>query len=132
MRKYHDFFTVCAPGPLQEAALTALRYNDDYYEELRKLYTQKKEAFVQGLDRAGIRHNDPQGTYFVLADISEFGYDSDFAFAKYLVKEYGVAGVPGSCFFENPNSGYIRFHFAKEDDTMREVIERLTRLKQSR
>lgn len=129
VRKYHDFFTVCAPAPLQNAAVTALSFGDDYYQSLQKLYTGKKEKFLKGLDQAGIKHNDPEGTYFVLADISEFGFDDDVEFARYLVKNYKVAGVPGSCFFADGRNDFIRFHFAKNDDTIDEVIRRLGRLK---
>lgn len=129
VRKYHDFFTVCAPAPLQEAAVTALSFTEEYYSELHKLYTHKKEKFIRGLDKIGIPHTTPEGTYFVLADISEFGFESDMEFAKTLVKEYGVAGVPGSCFFSNRRQDYIRFHFAKNDDTLDEVINRLGKLK---
>jgi len=129
VRKYHDFFTVCAPGPLQTAAVTALGFDDTYYDELKKLYTAKKKRFLEGLDRIGIRHNDPQGTYFVLADISEFGYESSYEFAYDLVEKYGVAGVPGACFFSDGNQDYIRFHFAKNDETLDEVLRRLEKLK---
>lgn len=129
IRKYHDFFTVCAPAPLQEAAVTALNFTDEYYRELQKIYTQKRERFIRGLDEIGIPHTTPEGTYFVMADISEFGFDSDDEFSKFLIKEYGVAGVPGSCFFSDHRTGYIRFHFAKNDDTIDEVIRRLGKLK---
>ena len=129
IRKYHDFFTVCAPTPLQIAAVTALGFDSDYYAELQALYTQKRARFIRGLDQVGIGHTTPEGTYFVLADIGEFGFADDGEFAHWLVKEYGVAGVPGSCFFADRRNDYIRFHFAKNDDTIDEVIDRLGRLK---
>lgn len=129
VRKYHDFFTVCAPTPLQTAAVTALGFDSEYYDELVSIYTQKRKILTEGLDDIGIRHTTPQGSYFVLADISEFGYESDVDFAHFLVEKYGIAGVPGSCFFADRRNDYIRFHFAKNDVTLYQVLERLERLK---
>lgn len=129
IRKIHDFMTVSAASPLQEAAVTSLSFEPEYYEELRRIYTKKKELFLNGLDEIGFRHNDPQGTYFVMVDISEFGFEHDTDFCEYLVKHYGVAAVPGSSFFADGNSRWARFHFAKEDDTLQEVLKRLARLK---
>ena len=129
VRKYHDFFTVCAPTPLQTAAVTALGFDRDYYDELIQLYTEKRRILTEGLDDIGIRHTTPQGSYFVLANISEFGYESDVDFAHHLVADYKIAGVPGSCFFADRRNDYIRFHFAKNDVTLYEVLERLRKLK---
>lgn len=129
VRKYHDYFTVCAPAPLQEAAVTALSFSDAYYEALQKLYQRKKDRFLRGLDEIGLIHTNPEGTYFVLVDISEFGYASDEEFCNMLVEQYGVAGVPGSSFFANRNQSYVRFHFAKNDGTIDEVLRRLSKMK---
>ena len=129
VRKYHDFFTVCAPTPLQTAAVTALGFDRGYYDELIQLYTEKRRILTEGLDDIGIRHTTPQGSYFVLADISEFGFESDVDFAHHLVTKYKIAGVPGSCFFADRRNDYIRFHFAKNDVTLYEVLERLRKLK---
>ena len=132
IRKFHDVFTVCAPTPMQYAAVNALRFGDEYYAELKKVYTAKKERFIKALDDLDIAHNEPQGTYFVLTDISKYGYKSDLEFAKLLVKDYGIAGVPGSCFFAENENRYIRFHFAKNDDTLDEVARRFERLENDR
>ncbi|MDR0885756.1 MAG: pyridoxal phosphate-dependent aminotransferase [Clostridiales Family XIII bacterium] len=125
IRKFHDLQTVCAPTPLQEAAAVALSYDDTYYDELTELYTRKKDILISGLDAVGLKHTIPQGAYFVLVDIAEFGYASDHDFCVHLVKDYGIAAVPGSSFFQDGNQNYIRFHFAKHDDTLYEVIKRL-------
>lgn len=128
IRKFHDFFTVCAPSPLQEAAVTALSFPESYYAELQAVYTKKKTLFLSGLDSVGIPHPDPQGTYFVLADISKYRYESDLSFCRMLVAEYGVAAVPGSCFFAEDEQRLIRLHFAKNEDTLQTVIERFRKL----
>lgn len=132
IRKFHDVFTVCAPTPLQYAAVNALRFGDEYYAELKEVYSAKKERFIKALDSLDIAHNEPQGTYFVLTDISKYGYSSDLEFAKLLVKDYGIAGVPGFCFFAEKENRYIRFHFAKNDDTLDEVARRFERLENDR
>lgn len=133
-RKVHDFLTVGAAAPLQEAALPGLRFGRDYYEDLQTLYTQKRDFFIKGLDEAGLKHNDPQGAYFVLVDISEFlqkdkfrGMDS-LDFCEWMVKEIGVAAVPGSSFFREGGDRYIRLHFAREQATLEEALNRLKRL----
>lgn len=113
VRKIHDFLTVSAASPLQEAAIAGLNFSDDYYKELRK-YTQKRETFLNGLDEIGLNHTEPQGTYFVLVDISQFEYESDIKFCEFLVKEYGIAAVPGSSFFNGDVNNWIRLHFCKE------------------
>lgn len=129
VRKIHDFLTVAAASPLQEAAIVGLNFNQDYYDELEKIYTEKKEYFLRGLDEIGLKHTNPEGTYFVLVDISEFGYKSDVEFCEFLVKEYGVAAVPGSCFFNENVNNWIRLHFAKNNETLTEVLVRLAKLK---
>jgi aminotransferase len=131
VRKIHDFLTVAAASPLQEAAITGLNFNKDYYEELEKIYTEKKEYFLKGLDEIGLKHTNPEGTYFVLVDISEFGYKSDVEFCEFLVKEYGIGAVPGSSFFNENVNNWIRLHFAKNKETLNEVLRRLAKLKKS-
>ena len=129
VRKIHDFLTVSAASPLQEAAIAGLNFSDDYYKELRKIYTEKRNFFLNGLDEIGLNHTEPQGTYFVLVDISQFEYESDIKFCEFLVKEYGIAAVPGSSFFNGDVNNWIRLHFAKNKDTLEEVLKRLARLK---
>lgn len=128
-RKVHDFLTVGAPAPLQEAAVTALGFPDTYYRELQELYTAKRDCFLGHLDRAGLRYTRPQGAYYVLVDIGEFGWDDDVAFAEWLAREVGVAGVPGSSFFQEPVNHLIRFHFAKRLETLAAAGERLQQLR---
>lgn len=124
-KKVHDFLTVGAAAPLQEAAVVGLEFNEDYYDELQKLYTQKKNLFINGLKELNIPHTEPQGAYYVMVDISEFGYDSDLDFCIDLIKNVGVAAVPGSSFFKEEENRYIRFHFAKKDETLLAALDRL-------
>lgn len=125
IKKVHDFLTVGAAAPLQEAAVVGLEFNEDYYDELQKLYTQKKNLFINGLKELNIPHTEPQGAYYVMVDISEFGYDSDLDFCIDLIKNVGVAAVPGSSFFKEEENRYIRFHFAKKDETLLAALDRL-------
>ena len=125
IKKVHDFLTVGAAAPLQEAAVVGLEFKDDYYDELQKLYTHKKDLFINGLKELNIPHTEPQGAYYVMVDISEFGYDSDLDFCVDLIKSVGVAAVPGSSFFKEEENRYIRFHFAKKDDTLLAALDRL-------
>lgn len=125
IKKVHDFLTVGAAAPLQEAAVVGLEFKDDYYDELQKLYTHKKDLFVNGLKELNIPHTEPQGAYYVMVDISEFGYDSDLDFCVDLIKNVGVAAVPGSSFFKEEENRYIRFHFAKKDETLLAALDRL-------
>ena len=125
IKKVHDFLTVGAAAPLQEAAVVGLEFNDDYYQKLQEVYTHKKELFLHGLDALQIPHTDPQGAYYVMIDISEFGYDSDLEFCEDLIKYVGVAAVPGSSFFKEDVHDYIRFHFAKKDETLLAALDRL-------
>ena len=118
IKKVHDFLTVGAAAPLQEAAVVGLEFKNDYYDELQKLYTHKKDLFINGLKELNIPHTEPQGAYYVMVDISEFGYDSDLDFCVDLIKNVGVAAVPGSSFFKEEENRYIRFHFAKKDETL--------------
>lgn len=125
IKKVHDFLTVGAAAPLQEAAVVGLEFSDAYYDELQKLYTHKKELFINGLKELNIPHTEPQGAYYVMIDISEFGYDSDLDFCVDLIKNVGVAAVPGSSFFKEEENRYIRFHFAKKDETLLAALDRL-------
>lgn len=125
IKKVHDFLTVGAAAPLQEAAVVGLEFSDAYYDELQKLYTHKKDLFLNGLKELNIPHTEPQGAYYVMVDISEFGYDSDLDFCVDLIKNVGVAAVPGSSFFKEKENRYIRFHFVKKDETLLATLNRL-------
>jgi aspartate/methionine/tyrosine aminotransferase len=128
-RKIHDFLTVGAAAPLQEAAVTGLHFKDDYYRGLAAVYTQKKDLFMKGLDDLKIAHTVPQGAYYVMLDISEFGFESDLEFCEVLARDVGVGAVPGSSFFREPVNHLIRLHFAKKDDTLYEALNRLQDLR---
>ncbi len=130
VKKVHDFLSVGAPAPLQEAAVTALKFDGSYYRELLTSYTQKRDFFLAGLDKAGIRHTVPQGAYYVLADISEFGFESDLEFCETLARDAGVGAVPGSSFFREKENRYIRFHFAKQESTLAEALARLQKIRE--
>ena len=125
VKKVHDFLTVGAAAPLQEAAVTGLRFGDEYYEELQAKYTEKRELFLNGLKTLKLNHTEPQGAYYVLLDISEFGYESDIKFCEDLARLVGVGAVPGSSFFKEPENRYIRLHFAKKSETLNAALERL-------
>ena len=129
IKKVHDFLTVGAAAPLQEAVVTALKFDDSYYQEVLNLYTAKRDLFCQGLDSIGLVHNVPQGAYYVMMDISEFGYDSDLEFCEDLASKVGVGAVPGSSFFREPVNHLIRFHFAKRDETLNAALENLKSLR---
>ncbi|MCD8068954.1 MAG: aminotransferase class I/II-fold pyridoxal phosphate-dependent enzyme [Lachnospiraceae bacterium] len=129
VKKVHDFLTVGAAAPLMEAAVTALRFEDEYYEWLRNKYTHMKELFVGGLKDIGLHFTEPQGAYYVLVDISEFGYASDEQFCIDLAKTVGVGAVPGSSFFREDVNHLIRFHFAKQDETLYEALNRLEKIR---
>ena len=133
-KKVHDFLTVGAPAPLQEAAVAGLNFPESYYDELRALYTEKRDHFLAGLDRIGLKHNVPQGTYFVMVDIGDFldlpqfqGF-SDLEFCEWMITDIGVAAVPGSSFFREKVNNLIRLHFAREKETLDEVIRRLAKM----
>ncbi|MBQ4309493.1 MAG: aminotransferase class I/II-fold pyridoxal phosphate-dependent enzyme [Lachnospiraceae bacterium] len=134
-RKVHDFLTVGAAAPLQEAAAVGLAFPDSYYEGLKQLYTEKRGRFLAGLDRVGLKHNVPQGSYFVMVDIQEFldlpafSGMSDLEFCEWMIREIGVAAVPGSSFFREPVNNLIRFHFARGAETLDEAVRRLEKLK---
>ena len=128
-KKVHDFLTVGAAAPLQEAVIPGLKFGQDYYDDLLAKYTHKKELFLRGLDELKIVHNDPEGAYYVLLDISEFGYESDLTFCEDLARVVGVGAVPGSSFFREPVNHLIRLHFAKKDETLLEALNRLADLR---
>jgi len=128
IRKVHDFLVICAPTPLQEAAITALEFPDRYYADLLQFYTRKRARMMEMLASAGFSASPPEGTYYVLADFSPLGFPGDdHAFARYLTTEIGVAVVPGSSFCHAPSrySHTVRFAFPKRDETLEEVARRL-------
>jgi len=133
-KKVHDFLTVGAAAPLQEAAVTGLEFPESYYDQLLALYTKKRKYFLDGLDRIGLKHNVPQGTYFVLIDIQDFldlpqfkGW-TDLEFCEWMIVNIGVAAVPGSSFFKEEVNHLIRLHFAREESTIDEALSRLSKL----
>ena len=131
IKKYHDFMTVGAAAPLMEAAVVGLEFPDSYYVELAAHYTHMKKLFTDGLRDIGIPFTDPQGTYFVLADISPYlkPGETDVAFCERMVSTIGVAAVPGTSFFREPINNIIRMHYAKKDESMYEALNRLSDIK---
>ncbi len=124
-KKVHDFLTVGAAAPLQEAAVTGLKFGEQYYKDLQEKYTSKRDLFLKGLDDIGIAHTVPEGAYYILLDIGEFGFTSDLEFCEVLARDVGVGAVPGSSFFKEPVNNLIRLHFAKKDETLNEALNRL-------
>ena len=134
VKKVHDFLTVGAPAPLQEAVCAGFTLGKEYYDGLLETYSRKREIFCSGLDRLGLKHSVPQGTYFILVDISDFlstekfrGW-TDLQFCEWMVEEVGVAAVPGSSFFREPVNHLIRLHFARSEESLREALDRLGKL----
>lgn len=127
-RKVHDFLTVGAAAPLQEAAVAGLEMPDSYYVSLRELYSSKRTLFLDYLRRTGLPFTEPQGAYYVMVDVSRFGFVRDVDCAEWVVREVGVVGVPGSSFFREPENRFIRFHFAKKEETLRAAGEHLLKL----
>jgi len=127
IRKVHDFLTVGAPAPLQEAAAVALAMPEDYYTRLAAGYRERREFLVPVLEAAGFRAFAPRGAYYVMTDISDFGFPDDVTFARWLVADVGVAAVPGSSFYSDPSAGSqrLRFHFARKRETLEAAAERL-------
>jgi aspartate/methionine/tyrosine aminotransferase len=131
IRKVHDFLTVGAPAPLQQAGAAALALPASYYQALADAYRARRDRLVPALTAAGFRCFQPRGAYYVMTDISGFGYPDDLAFVRHLVKEIGVAAVPGSSFYRDPRDGaqQVRFAFCKQDETLDEAARRLKRLR---
>ena len=134
-KKVHDFLTVGAAAPLQEAAVVGLNFPQSYYDGLTELYTRKRQVFLDGLDRIGLKHTVPQGSYFVMVDISDFQKPgmrfhgkNDMEFCEWMIRTIGVAAVPGSSFFREPENRLIRLHFARSEETLNEALERLAKL----
>jgi L-glutamine---4-(methylsulfanyl)-2-oxobutanoate aminotransferase len=130
VRKVHDFLTVGAPAPLQEAAVAGLNLPESYYKSLLATYTEKRRLFLGALDQAGLTYTRPQGAYYVLVDIAEFRAGDDTAFCEWLARNVGVAAVPGTSFFREPVRNLIRFHFAKKEETLREAGVRLQKIRE--
>ena len=125
VKKVHDFLTVGAAAPLMEAGVVGLKFGDEYYRELQAHYTHMKNLFVGGLRDIGLQFTEPQGAYYVLVDISEFGYENDYLFCEDLARKVGVGAVPGSSFFRENVNHLIRVHFAKQDETLNAALDRL-------
>lgn len=132
IKQYHDFNTVGAPSPLMEAAVVGLNMPDSYYEEFGAHYAHMKKIFTEGLDNIGIPYTDPQGTYFVLADIGPYlkKGQSDVEFCEEMTRKVGVATVPGSSFFREDVNNIVRIHFAKKDETLYAALDRLSQIKE--
>jgi aminotransferase len=130
IRKVHDFLTVGAAAPLQEAGVAALALPDQYYRDLASQYVQRRDMLLDILERHHFTCYKPHGAYYIMTDISTFGFSDDVAFARYLVKEIGVAAVPGSSFYKNAAAGRtkLRFCFCKREETLREADRRLEKL----
>ena len=133
-KKVHDFLTVGAAAPLQEAAVTGLKFGPEYYEWLKDLYTENRDYLCGRLEQMGLPHTTPQGSYFVLVDISgflerpEFSGWTDLEFCEWMIKKYGVAAVPGSSFFKEPVNNYIRLHFSRGKETLKMAADRLEKM----
>jgi aspartate/methionine/tyrosine aminotransferase len=129
VRKVHDFLTVGAAAPLQEAAVQALELPLSYYDRLREDYTRKRDLFLGYLDEAGLSYTKPQGAYYVMVDCSAFGVQDDGEFCRWMAREIGVAAVPGSSFFHEPVHHLIRLHFSRSESILAETGRRLRKLK---
>lgn len=133
-KKVHDFLTVGAAAPLQETAVTGLKFGPEYYEWLKDLYTEKRDYLCGRLEQMGLPHTTPQGSYFVLVNISgflerpEFSGWTDLEFCEWMIKKYGVAAVPGSSFFKEPVNNYIRLHFSRGRETLKMAADRLEKM----
>lgn len=128
-RKVHDFLTVGAAAPLQEAAVAGLELPESYYTDLQALYARKRELFLGYLRQTGLPFTEPQGAYYVMVDISSLGFARDTDAALWFIEKVGVAGVPGSSFFREPEHRYLRFHFAKKEETLHAAGQKLLQLK---
>jgi aspartate/methionine/tyrosine aminotransferase len=133
IRKVHDFLTVGAAAPLQEAGAVALQFPDSYYEKLAADYLVRRDKMLRILENAGFRCFRPRGAYYIMTDISTFGFSDDVTFARHLVKEIGIAAVPGSSFYRNPADGskQLRFTFCKSEKTLKAAAERFAKLRRA-
>ncbi len=131
IRKVHDFLTVGAPAPLQEAGAVALRMPHSYYQQLGADYAERRDVMWPVLVEVGLKPHRPKGAYYTIANIDAFGFSSDVEFAHYLIKEIGVAVVPGSSFYQDPRKGsqQVRFSFCKKIETLNQAADRLRRLR---
>lgn len=129
VKKVHDFLTVGAAAPLMEAAVTGLTMPDQYYIDLQNHYTHMKNLFCNGLRNLDFQFIEPQGAYYVMMDVSEYGVKDDYKFAEWMTREVGVATVPGSSFFREDVHHLVRFHYAKRDETLNQALENLASLK---
>ena len=134
IRKVHDFLTVGAPAPLQEAGAAALSLPDGYYKNLAEGYRKRRDRLIPTLEEAGFRCFRPRGAYYVMTDIAGFGFSDDVTFTKYLVTEIGVAAVPGSSFYRDPKDGaqQVRFAFCKREETLDAAAQRLKNVRAKR
>ena len=128
-RKVHDFLTVGCAAPLMEAVIPALEFGQDYYDDLAAKYAHKRELFLKGLDDLKIAHTVPEGAYYIMLDIGEFGYESDLTFCEDLAAKVGVGAVPGSSFFREDVTHLLRLHFAKNDETLCAALNKLENIK---
>lgn len=124
-RKVHDFLTVGAAAPLMEAAVAGLTLPQSYYDEMAAMYTRKRDLFCDGLRDLGFSFTEPEGAYYVMADVSELGYADDYDCAVDLIRKVGVGTVPCSCFYNKPEHRFVRFHFAKSDEVLKSALDRL-------
>ncbi|MBX3279453.1 MAG: aminotransferase class I/II-fold pyridoxal phosphate-dependent enzyme [Acidobacteria bacterium] len=131
VRKVHDFLTVGAAAPLQEAGVTALNFPPQYYEKLASDYRRRRDFLLGALEETGFRCFRPYGAYYIMTDISDLGFDDDMKFGEYMVREIGVAVVPGSSFYRHPELGrrQVRFTYCKRDETLEAAAERLRKLR---
>lgn len=131
IRKVHDFLTVCAPAPLQEACANVLNLSEDYFVRLRMDYQRKRDILMEYLEKTGFKAFKPSGAYYIMTDISEFGFSNDWEFMKFLIKEIGISGVPGSSFYHDDSGNQkVRFCFCKKDETLHEAGKKLKKLKE--
>ena len=132
IRRVHDFLTVGAAAPLQEAGALALRLSDEYYRSLSAQYAKRRDLLLRILTESGFHCYKPLGAYYIMTNIRDFGFSNDVDFTQYLIEEIGVAAVPGSSFYRDPRDGeqQLRFCFCKKDETLQEAGRRLQKLKE--
>ena len=130
IRKVHDFLTVGAAAPLQEAGAAALALPQDYYEAMAIDYGKKRDRMLEILDASGVPYHKPAGAYYVMCEIDKFGFEDDVAFCRHLCEHVGVAAIPPSAFYHDPADGraLVRFAFCKDEVTLREAVKRLSKL----